>query len=76
MDQKYDDFKRRVKESSDIVEVISSYISLQKRGRYYWACCPFHGEKTPSFSVDKERQFFLLLRVPYRRRCIQFCRKN
>ena len=58
MDQKYDDFKRRVKESSDIVEVISSYISLQKRGRYYWACCPFHGEKTPSFSVDKERQFF------------------
>lgn len=58
MDQKYEDFKRQVKDNSDIVEIIGSYISLQKKGRYYWACCPFHGEKTPSFSVDKERQFF------------------
>ena len=58
MDQKYEDFKRQVKDNSDIVDVIGSYISLQKKGRYYWACCPFHGEKTPSFSVDKERQFF------------------
>ena len=58
MDGTYDDFKRRIKESSDIVDVISSYISVQKKGRYYWACCPFHGEKTPSFSVDRERQFF------------------
>ena len=58
MDQKYEDFKKQVKESSDIVDVIASYISLQKKGRYYWACCPFHGEKTPSFCVDKERQFF------------------
>ena len=58
MDQTYEDFKRQVKDSSDIVEVISGYISLQKKGRYFWACCPFHGEKTPSFSVDKERQFF------------------
>ena len=58
MEQSYEDFKRQVKENSDIVEVISGYISLQKKGRYYWACCPFHGEKTPSFSVDKERQFF------------------
>ena len=58
MDQNYEEFKRQVKDNSDIVEVIGSYISLQKKGRYYWACCPFHGEKTPSFSVDKERQFF------------------
>ena len=58
MDQQYEDFKRQVKDSSDIVDVIAGYISLQKKGRYYWACCPFHGEKTPSFSVDKERQFF------------------
>ncbi len=58
MDQKYEDFKRLVKENSDIVEIISGYVTLQKKGRYYWACCPFHGEKTPSFSVDKERQFF------------------
>ena len=58
MDQQYEDFKKQVKDSSDIVDVIGGYISLQKKGRYYWACCPFHGEKTPSFSVDKERQFF------------------
>ena len=58
MDQQYEDFKRQVKDSSDIVDVIGGYISLQKKGRYYWACCPFHGEKTPSFCVDKERQFF------------------
>ena len=58
MDQQYEDFKRQVKDSSDIVDVISGYVSLQKKGRYYWACCPFHGEKTPSFCVDKERQFF------------------
>ena len=58
MDQQYEEFKRQVKDSSDIVDVIAGYISLQKKGRYYWACCPFHGEKTPSFCVDKERQFF------------------
>ena len=58
MDQQYEEFKKHVKDSSDIVDVIAGYISLQKKGRYYWACCPFHGEKTPSFCVDKERQFF------------------
>lgn len=58
MDQNFEDFKQKVKDSSDIVEVISSYVSLQKRGRSYWACCPFHGEKTPSFSVNRDGQFF------------------
>ena len=58
MDQQYEEFKKQVKDSSDIVDVIAGYVSLQKKGRYYWACCPFHGEKTPSFCVDKERQFF------------------
>lgn len=58
MESSYDDFKRKVQENSDIVDVISSYVSLQKKGRDYWACCPFHHEKTPSFSVSKEKQFF------------------
>lgn len=58
MDQNFEDFKQKVKDSSDIVDVISGYVSLQKRGRSYWACCPFHGEKTPSFSVNREQQFF------------------
>jgi DNA primase len=53
-----DDFRNQVRNASDIVEVISDYVPLKKRGRDYWACCPFHGEKTPSFSVSKEKQFF------------------
>ena len=53
-----DDFKEKVRQSSDIVDIISSYVPLKKKGRDYWACCPFHGEKTPSFSVSKEKQFF------------------
>ena len=53
-----DDFKEKVRQSSDIIDVISGYVPLKKKGRDYWACCPFHGEKTPSFSVSKEKQFF------------------
>ena len=42
----------------DIVEVIDSRVSLKKTGRNYSACCPFHNEKTPSFSVNPDKQFF------------------
>jgi DNA primase len=40
-----------VKERMDIEEVVSDYVSLKKKGKDFWACCPFHDEKTPSFSV-------------------------
>ena len=43
---------------SDIVQVVSGYVALNKKGRKYWGLCPFHGEKTPSFSVDGERQLY------------------
>ena len=43
---------------SDIVQVISAYVPLKKSGRHHWGLCPFHGEKTASFSVDGERQLF------------------
>ena len=43
---------------SDIVQVISGYMSLNKKGRNYWGLCPFHGEKTASFSVDEEHQLY------------------
>jgi DNA primase len=49
-----DDLLNRV----DIVEVIDSRVPLKKKGREYWACCPFHGEKTPSFSVSPTKQFY------------------
>ena len=43
---------------SDIVEVVSSRIQLKKAGKNYTACCPFHQEKTPSFSVSPDKQFY------------------
>jgi DNA primase len=42
----------------DIVDIISQSIKLKQRGRSFWALCPFHQEKTPSFKVDAERQSF------------------
>ncbi|QLB15455.1 DNA primase [Mannheimia granulomatis] len=43
---------------TDIVEVINSRVKLKKAGRDYQACCPFHHEKTPSFSVSQSKQFY------------------
>ena len=47
-----------VREASDVVEVISSYLPLKKSGKNYKALCPFHSEKTPSFVVNPEKQIF------------------
>jgi DNA primase len=43
---------------TDIVEVVSARIQLKKAGKNYTACCPFHKEKTPSFSVSPDKQFY------------------
>jgi len=43
---------------TDVVDIIDSRVSLKKKGKDYMACCPFHGEKTPSFSVSREKQFY------------------
>ncbi len=42
----------------DIVDVIDARVKLKKKGKNYGACCPFHNEKTPSFSVSQEKQFY------------------
>lgn len=47
-----------VRSKNDIVDVISGYVKLQKKGASYWGCCPFHNEKTPSFSVNGARQMY------------------
>ncbi len=50
--------KTAIKEHFNIVEYISRYVSLKKSGRNYVGLCPFHQEKTPSFSVSEEKQIF------------------
>ncbi|MDZ7384591.1 MAG: DNA primase [candidate division KSB1 bacterium] len=47
-----------VREASDIVEVVSAYLTLKRRGTNFFGLCPFHTEKTPSFSVNPQRQIF------------------
>ena len=47
-----------IRTTADIVDVISSYIELKKKGRNFFGLCPFHGEKTPSFSVNQEKQIY------------------
>ncbi len=48
----------QVREASDIVDVVSGYLTLRQRGRNYFGLCPFHNEKTPSFSVNPDMQIF------------------
>jgi DNA primase len=48
----------KVKERMDIEEVIGDYVSLKRKGQNFWANCPFHGEKTPSFSLSPAKQIY------------------
>ena len=43
----------KILDTADIVEVVSDFVSLRRRGANYIGLCPFHNEKTPSFSVSK-----------------------
>ena len=43
---------------TDIVKLISAYVPLKRKGTTYWGCCPFHHEKTPSFSVNESKQLY------------------
>lgn len=52
------DFIERVRESTNLVDIISQYVQLRRTGGNYQGLCPFHGEKTPSFSVSEEKQVY------------------
>ena len=47
-----------VRMKNDIVDVVAGYVRLQKKGANHWACCPFHNEDTPSFSVSGPKQMY------------------
>ncbi len=54
----YAEFLKTLKTKCDLVEVISSYVKVERRGANYWACCPFHHEKTPSFSINAPDRYY------------------
>ena len=48
----------KIRLETNIVDVVSQYVQLKKRGKNYFGFCPFHDERTPSFSVTDEKQIF------------------
>ena len=52
------EFLTTLKEKLNIVEVAGNYISLERKGGSWWACCPFHHEKTPSFAINEVDQYY------------------
>ena len=52
------EFIEQVRAGNPIVDVVGSYVPLTRKQNNYWACCPFHEEKTPSFSVSPDKEFF------------------
>ncbi len=53
-----DEIVEEIRARNDIVEVVSGYVRLQKKGGRYWGLCPFHNEKSPSFSVNGDMQVY------------------
>ncbi len=53
-----DDLIEEVRSKNDIVDVISDYVKLQRKGSSYFGLCPFHNEKSPSFSVSPGKQMY------------------
>ncbi len=57
--REFDNFLSELKQKNDIVSIASRYVHLERKGRYYWCRCPFHGEKTASCSInDVDNMFY------------------
>lgn len=57
-DLAFEEWIARLRAEGDIVAVVSEYVPLKRKGKNFWGCCPFHHEKTPSFSVAADKGFF------------------
>ena len=53
-----EDWIQKLKDNTNIVSIVSKYVTLKQKGKTWWACCPFHFEKTPSFTVNEYDQYF------------------
>ena len=58
MDKTYSECIDEIRNRLDILDIVQSRVLLKKRGANYWGCCPFHNEKTPSFSVNVQKGIF------------------
>ena len=47
-----------IRNRADLVDLVSRQTPVKKNGNAFWACCPFHNEKTPSFKIDPQRQTY------------------
>ncbi|MBQ7466907.1 MAG: DNA primase, partial [Clostridia bacterium] len=54
----WQNFIRELRDKSDLVSIASRYVQLERKGRQFWGRCPFHGEKTPSFTISPEYQSY------------------
>ena len=67
-----DEIIDEIRNRNDIVDVISQYVVLKRAGRNFFGLCPFHKEKSPSFSVSPDKQIFHCFGCGERGKCISF----
>lgn len=65
-----------IKANINIVDIVSEYVTLKRQGRNYFGLCPFHNEKSPSFSVSESKQIFHCFGCGVRRRCSRLSKEN
>lgn len=58
MEKEFSEFISEVLDKTDIVNLISRYVKVEKKGGKYWACCPFHNETEPSFNISDSKQLY------------------
>ena len=71
-----DELIDEIKNSNDIVDIVSQYVRLKRTGSNYSGLCPFHNEKSPSFFVSPNKQIFHCFGCGVGRECISFYKQN